>query len=295
MKEKIDDLLVTETETDNTEEQTDQPSEGVVSDEVLGNDQNFADLEKSEAPVENEQEESEETEESDKFEIPAKFKNKGLEDVVQSYIELEKEYGRRSQELGELRKLTDEIIKQQLVSAPASNSSESADTEEVDTDDILYEPEKVVNKLVETNPKLRQIEQELNAAKAQTAKQRLQEKHPDYGELVASPDFVNWVTESPVRQQLFIQADQQYDFNAADELFTWYKTTKMAEKEAAVEVRQKAAKSAAKKAATESSGGTANKPVFSRQELIKLRIENPRRFQELESVIMDAYADGRVR
>ena len=46
------------------------------------------------------------------------------------------------------------------------------------------------------------------------------------------------------------------------------------------------------------SGGASTgpkKPVFTRKQLAKLQIEDPRRYEQLQDVIMDAYADDRVR
>ena len=41
-------------------------------------------------------------------EVPEKFRNKSLEDIIASYKELESQYGRQGQELGELRKVADQ-------------------------------------------------------------------------------------------------------------------------------------------------------------------------------------------
>src|SRR6056297_1023845 len=52
--------------------------------------------------------------ELEEFELPPKFKGKKLEDVVQSYLNLEKELGRKGQEVGELRKLADQLVERDL-------------------------------------------------------------------------------------------------------------------------------------------------------------------------------------
>ena len=48
------------------------------------------------------------------FEIPDKFQGKSMEDIISSYENLEKELGRKGQEIGELRQVTDGILQQQL-------------------------------------------------------------------------------------------------------------------------------------------------------------------------------------
>ncbi len=228
------------------------------------------------------------------IEIPEKFKNKSLEDVVKSYIELEKEFGRKNQEVGELRKLTDQILQQSLAENQSVNFSAPSQKEEIDDFDLLDNPLEAVEKLVERNPKLQQIEQELRLTKAELAQKRLNELHPDYQQIVQDASFQRWVFESPVRKQLFLQADRDYDFEAANELLNWYKSSK----KIATETRKTEAEKVSKKVTTESkgTGGTENnKPIFSRKELIRLRVEDPARYRELEPMIMEAYAEGRVR
>ena len=47
-------------------------------------------------------------------EIPDKYRNKSLDDVIKMHQEAEKLIGRQAQEVGEIRKLTDELIKTNL-------------------------------------------------------------------------------------------------------------------------------------------------------------------------------------
>jgi len=238
--------------------------------------------------------ENNETNQEHEIEIPEKFKNKSLEDVIKSYVELEKEFGRKNQEVGELRKLTDQILQQSLAENQSVNSSALSQNDELDDFDLLDNPIEAVEKLVERNPKLQQIEQELRLTKAELAQKRLNELHPDYQQIIQDASFQRWVFESPVRKQLFLQADREYDFEAANELLNWYKSSK----KIATETRKTEAEKVSKKVTTESkgTGGTENnKPVFSRKELIRLRVEDPARYRELEPMIMEAYAEGRVR
>ena len=47
-------------------------------------------------------------------EIPEKYRGKSLEDIVRMHQEAEKLIGKQAQEVGEVRKLADELIKQNL-------------------------------------------------------------------------------------------------------------------------------------------------------------------------------------
>src|SRR6056297_1567571 len=55
-----------------------------------------------------------EPEEGQGSEIPEKFQGKSFEDVVDMYRNLEKDYGRKGNEVGELRKLTDELLQLEI-------------------------------------------------------------------------------------------------------------------------------------------------------------------------------------
>jgi len=47
-------------------------------------------------------------------EIPEKYKGKNLEDIVRMHQEAEKLIGRQAQEVGEVRRLADDLIKQSI-------------------------------------------------------------------------------------------------------------------------------------------------------------------------------------
>ena len=54
--------------------------------------------------------------EETKSELPEKYRAKSLEDVVRMHQEAEKLIGKQAQEVGEVRKLADELLKQNLSS-----------------------------------------------------------------------------------------------------------------------------------------------------------------------------------
>ena len=64
-------------------------------------------------PTEPEVENATEDEDDDQS-IPDKFKGKGIAEVIDSYTQLEREFGRRSNEVSDMRKTLDDILKQQL-------------------------------------------------------------------------------------------------------------------------------------------------------------------------------------
>ena len=73
--------------------------------------------------------------------VPDKFKGKSISDVIESYTQLESEYGRRNSEVGSLRKLTDQLLelgdkKQEKAATPK---------EKVDVDTLLNDPDAAIN------------------------------------------------------------------------------------------------------------------------------------------------------
>jgi hypothetical protein len=232
--------------------------------------------------------------EAEEEEVPSKYKGKSLKDIVKMHQEAEKLIGRQAQEVGEVRKLADELIKRQL----STPKVEEKATEE-DEIDFFEDPKKAVQKAVDKHPAVLQAQQAaLELKKVQTLN-RLQSDYPDFQQTIADPEFANWIKSSNVRMRLYAAADSQYDYEAAAELLsTWgsirgAKTTKQVEetKQIAKEQRSKAMK-----AATVDTGtvGLESKKTYRRADLIRLQIQDPDRYAQLQDEIMSAYAEGRV-
>jgi len=112
-----------------------------------------------------------------------------------------------------------------------------------------------------------------------------------------NPKFAEWIKGSKVRTQLFVQADQQYDYDAADELFNlWKEKNQVVQQTAQAEkmARQNAVKSASTGNARGSVEGS-RKKVYRRADIIKLMKTDPDRYNSLSDEILKAYAEGRVR
>ena len=231
--------------------------------------------------------------------LPEKYRGKSLEEVVRMHQESEKLIGRQAQEVGENRRLLDQFIKQQLESkqeAPPSKAQEI---------DYFEDPAKAINQAVENNPILKQL-QEQQAQQAQlVAKQTIEKAHPDYLSVAQSDDFAAWIQGSKVRVQLFAQASN-YDVDSALELLETYKSLKgiQAQKAATTKAADESLKKTdeesrgkALKAASVQQGGTgeSTKNIYRRADLIRLRMQEPERYESMADEILNAYAEGRVR
>lgn len=237
-----------------------------------------------ETPVPDSQEEEE---------VPEKYQGKDLKDIVRMHQEAEKLLGKQSSEVGELRKIVDDFVKTQL---ETQKQSPQAQKEEEDID-FFYDPEAAMQKVIDRHPKIKEAEEYTRQAKQASILGQLQEKHPDFKDIVQDEAFAEWVGASKVRTELYLRADQKFDFDSADELLSLWKERKQAVD--TTEDMQKAdRKRQAKAAATGSAKGSGEAPsrkIYRRADIIELMRTDPKRYQQLSSEIMQAYAEGRVK
>jgi hypothetical protein len=228
------------------------------------------------------------------FKIPEKFKGKTIEEVAESYVNLEKEYGNKANEVGELRKLTDQILQQQV--SPKADELEDDINDEVGFDDLIEDPAKAVERVVSKNPRLRRLEENLMQQEANAAREVVTSRHPDVDDVVASADFQSWVSETPGRLRTFQTAHQELDAGLAADLIDMYKATRMIATEEAVKERQAKADADLKNARVETGGNPGStKKIYKRAELIRLKQTDPERYRRMYPEIHQAYAEKRVR
>lgn len=225
-------------------------------------------------------------------ELPAKYQGKSLQDVVQMHQEAEKALGRQSGEVGELRQVVDQFIQSQT-QLTQQNAPQQEPTEEVD---FFTDPEQAVSKAIENHPSVKQTQELNQQLKAQNALAQLQQKHPDVETIMKDPKFVEWVKGSKIRTRLLAYADQAYDFDSADELFTTWKERQQVVTQTA-EMEKQGRKKAVKAASTGNTRGSnpVSKKIYRRADIIKLMRTDPDRYQSLSEEILTAYKEGRVR
>jgi len=235
--------------------------------------------------------------EDSSFKVPEKFQGKSFEDVVEAYTNLEQDHGRKANEVGELRKLTDEILRQQVTQPQQQQQQEDVYyNEDVGLDDFFDDPSAAVDKAVNNNPRLRAIEDAIQREAHDKSYAALKTKHADVEEVVNSPEFSQWVNQSPARQRMFQEAHSGYDAGLASELLDFYKSSHKMSIDDAREYRDNTASEGLKAATVErGSSNSSVKKVFRRADLIRLKIEQPTRYSAMEGEIQRAYAEGRVK
>ena len=192
------------------------------------------------------------------------------EDVIQG---LKKKLGDQGNEIGQLRKIADQQLQQQL------------NQQQAEEDDWYSDP---------ADKKVAALESKLNSIEQQQALRELESKHPGFRDLPKDESFASWVGASQYRSNLYNKADN-LDMTAADELFTaWEEQQEVANNshQSRNQERQQALNSATMEKG--SAGGT-RKKYYSRTELIDLRINNPSKYEAMSEDIRKAYAEGRVR
>ena len=224
--------------------------------------------------------------------VPEKYKGKSTAEIVRMHQEAEKLLGKQSGEVGELRSGVDSYIQTQLDDTPTPK--QESDDEDID---FFSDPDKAVERAIANHPSIKKAEEANLNNRRETAQSKLQSRHPDMNDIIQDSKFVEWIKASKIRTQLFAQADRQYDYDAADELFTNWKERQGAVAQAA-SVEKDTRKAAVKKASTGSTKGTGEqraKKVYRRSDIIKLMKTDPDRYMALSDEITQAYAEGRVR
>ena len=230
------------------------------------------------------------TVESISNDIPDKYRGKELSDIIKMHQEAEKLIGKQAQEVGEVRKLADELIKQNL-----AGKSQPIKEEEPEVD-FFENPQAAVRKTVDNHPDVLAARQAGQEFKKMQIQQKLAAEHPDFTQIVQDQDFANWVKSSPIRIGLYAKADGEFDYDSANELLSTYKQLKGVKAKQTTDAGETQRKSNLKAATVDVGGsGESGKRVYRRADLIRLKMTDPNRYDALSDEIMQAYQEGRVK
>jgi hypothetical protein len=252
--------------------------------------------------------------------LPEAFKGKTAGQLAKMYQDAQALIGRQGQELGEVRRLADSVIKAQLAARAAAPAPKKDEPEENPDAAFFAKPGEAIQKAIENSPIVKQLREQLGQVEAEkqvsrmtSAKTRFDTDHPDAGEIMDSGEFREWVKASPIRVALLQRADVKYDYVAGNEVFSTWKALKGAKaaQAPAADAEQQAASAAAAtlakrkqqlKAAGVPSGGNAGGAaesgggkIYRRSDILKLMEEKPEEYQRLAPEIERAYREKRVR
>jgi hypothetical protein len=263
------------------EQQLPDHTEAATPEELI---QSFSD--ETAAPVEPEPTE---------YDLPDKYRGKSIKEVVEMHQSAESLIGKHSAEVGELRQFVDGYIKGKLNDSPEAVTETSND--EVD---FFEDPDAAVNRAIDRHPAVQEAKKQAQQYKNETALSSLQAKHTDLAEIISDPTFATWVNSSKVRQELYQRADKGYDTDSADELISNFKVQRSVAVQTVAADKQ-SRQSQVRAASTGSARGSAPQNMgvsgktYRRQDLIKLMVQDPARYESLSDEILKAYSEGRVR
>jgi hypothetical protein len=226
-------------------------------------------------------------------EVPDKYRGKTQRELIEMHQNAEKQMGKHSQEVGELRQVVDTFIKTQMAAQTQQDDTDDAD----ELPDFHLEPEAAVAAAVDKHPAVKEAKRNNEEYRRATSLAQLAAKHPDMREIMADPQFAEYVKASPTRMRLYAEADQQYNFESADELLTSFKERKAVVAEAASSeagARKEAVK-AASTGSAKASSAPASRKVYRRADIIRLMQTDPSRYEAMQPEIMAAYREGRVK
>jgi len=230
--------------------------------------------------------------------LPEKYQGKSKSEIIKMHQEAERLSSRQGNEVGELRKIVDDFIVQQTDSN--QSTTEGTDVPDGNDDlDFFEDPKAAVQKAIESNKDIKALkETHVKSAKEQ-ATQAIQKAVPNIKSHLEDQKFIEWVKASQIRMELLSRTDQ-YDVNAAQELFSMWETVSPAS--VGVDAEQPSVPNDRKeqlaKANTGSAKGSASsvpKKVFRRVDVMKLMNEDPKRYEAMSEEILKAYSEGRVR
>lgn len=237
--------------------------------------------------------------------IPEKYRGKSVEEVIAIARNLESDRGRMANEVGQLRKLTDQVLglAQTAQFKPANQPQEKPAP--VTSEDLLSRPEETVTELAKrvADERVSATEQRTANLEARLALADFTRKYPDFEQTMQNSEFQEWIQGSAYRQRLANAAATKADYDAADELFGLYNSSRPAKTE---EKKPTDALEAARRASLTQKGGSSaagvvntssdGKKIYSRHELIEMRIHKPEEYDSRYlSEFLPAYKEGRVR
>jgi hypothetical protein len=240
--------------------------------------------------------------------IPEKYQGKSIEDVIDMHRNAESALGRNANELGQYKQLTDRLLaldkrRDDLLKSGADEAEieDEFKLPEISSTELLDNPTEAVLKVVD--PLLtkaeRKRERELANDRLAELETEFASKHPDAGEIANSEEFVQWVSQSPLRLRA-AQAAYNKDFQAGIDLLDEYKRSQPSNESSEAENTPNL--DAARQASTVSAGATqtGDTPTgktYRRLDLIRLKLEDPEAYADpsFQQQIMRAYAEGRVK
>lgn len=228
--------------------------------------------------------------------VPEKYKGKSIQEVISMHQNAESLVGKQSGEVGELRNIVDDFIKNQ------NTSQSTQDTTETEEIDFLDDPAAAVKKAIDEHPDVVAARGTKQSLEQQAATKAITDKHPDIGEMFKDQNFIDWVGSSQYRTNALRKANDSYDIDAADEVFgTWKELQASKAPPEGTDDADAAVKAEASKNLADAQTGVVNqgagesKKIYRRSDIRNLMITDREKYESLQPELQLAYREGRVR
>lgn len=212
-------------------------------------------------------------------ELPEKFKGKSALEIAASYGNLEEELGRQAQEVGSLRKLTDQLLELRPTDGVRQQAASQTDLPELTADDVLNDPRSAIQSVV--SEEAGAVNTRVDNLEAQLGLDAFERRHPDFRKDQKDPVFMRFVQDSPYRQGL-AQKTLAGDLGAAEELWDAWGEEQPGEEETEQNLSAKEQEALDSAEALAARGGESAQPgdikPISRHDLAKVKIEDETRY-----------------
>lgn len=241
--------------------------------------------------------------------IPDAYQGKSLEEVIAiaeqnatNHREVQQALGRQGNELGEVRRLTDQLIQADLGNRTTGQVASSEPTSlDLDSFDDPKAATDAISALVDRKvaEKLGAVENKVANLTGASVEQRLNNDHPEWRSTIMSQEYTDWVKASSVRRRLAAEGNAGEYESGHELLSTWEALNPKKPEAVADEVAAEGAKEDKLKDATLETGPSkrrqTKKPVYRRADILELRMKDPDRYDTMRAEIRQAFADGRVK
>lgn len=232
-----------------------------------------------------------------------RFATKTAAEMVEIYKNLEREYGRKANENGQLRSLQDQVLalkRENDLRANGADLQRQQKAAEVSATDLLENPTQALDRYFEQKESVatKELRQRLALQEQQMAQTSFVSKHPDWQEHTNDPAFVEWTKQTPWRSNLAVQAARE-NLGAADALLTEYKAYKpLLEKSTARSASLDAARNVSmERVATTGDESRNTGKIIRRSDMMALRIKDPDTYESpaVQNALLLAIKEGRYK
>lgn len=235
-----------------------------------------------------------------KGDLPAKYKGKSVEDIIEMHQNAERRIGSLSNELGTMRGIVTDLSN--ITRQPQDTRTSVEDDVDLTGDELIADPVKAIRKVVKRDmdrAELDRREADLGS-QVQVETQRLLNEYGDIGAITQTEDFQEFASRTNSRREDFQTAaygEGMAQVRAARRLLEDYADYKELVGKQKQNGRDEEVDEA-RKASTEGGGNAgrvASKPVFKESEVLEIIQKEPEKWRSpsYQAEIMKAIKEGR--